>query len=245
MSTKENTLVDERYISAAKLLEKDGYQFKRALREHVYFASCKQYGDVVIKFASSVPSRHGLKQAAEFLTRFPSQYWPSLLEYNGHKQIDWIIYPFITGQTLTEQLNSITDTSNEGECISTSRLNSLESAVYSIHKYGYVHCDIKPSNILLLESQEVMLLDFSSVTVIGTEQHSLAFQFYSPEFSKPRSNLPHQKSTTHYNPDHPHSSETITTADDWYSVRATLSKLLEHSTVPVQSLPSRYHFLTR
>jgi len=81
--------------------------------------------------------------------------------------------------TLREYIDSNPSDQEEKKRI----LSSICNAVFFLHKNGIVHCDIKPSNILLKRHNgdiEVKLSDFGLVNFIGQVNPQL--QYYGTEF---------------------------------------------------------------
>ena len=54
-----------------------------------------------------------------------------------------------------------------------------------VHLKGYLHCDIKPDNILWLEDDTIQLIDFGSASIIqqtaSINQLSTTFEYAAPE----------------------------------------------------------------
>ncbi|MEZ8825905.1 hypothetical protein AB6E04_16225 [Vibrio amylolyticus] len=249
-SIDERCTVHEKYAKATVWLVESGYLFHQTLRQHVYMASHPKYGRVIIKFASSLPGRYGLKQSAEFLYLHQSAYWPVVIDYGSARQIDWLITPYFDGQALSSFYANVSDAceppaleaaafetvafevsekpENAPSDHSIVWLNSVESAINELHQCGYVHGDIKPDNILIDQYSNIQLIDFSSIAPVGAQLESLPFHFNSPGFT------PKTK---------PQNPKYVTPKTDWFSVAATLSSLLKPSAQSSLLLPSRYQVL--
>ncbi|MFZ3407141.1 protein kinase domain-containing protein [Vibrio chagasii] len=175
---------------------------------------------MIIKYAQELKHRHFLKQEAEFLysnTDLDTQcICPKYLDYFSNYQHDFLVLSHISGQTLWEILND----SNTPKCSSFQFISSLETAINQIHKLGFVHGDLKPSNIVMSEQRQAHLIDFGSITKIGTEREKFRFDSCTPRYSR---------------------AHTITSKlDDWFALAVILEELSD-----VRSLPSRYQVLLK
>lgn len=177
-----------------------------------------------IKYAQKLKHRHFLKQEAEFLysnTDFKAysnkkDIWPNYCDYFSSHKCDYLVFSYINGQTLLKmQANStITKLSN------VQWLQSLETCINQIHRLGYVHGDIKPSNILLTPQEQAQLIDFGSITKIGTDRSALRFESCTPRYSR-------QQNVT-------------SRLDDWFALAVILAEVFDEAVVP-----SRYQFLLK
>ncbi|MFW2176222.1 MULTISPECIES: serine/threonine protein kinase [unclassified Moraxella] len=107
---------------------------------------------------------------------------PQLLAYATEKDNAFLILPFYQGQTLKTllQQNSLTF---EQKIIIAIRLCQL---IQDIHCLGYLHGDMKPSNILLTEYQQVILLDFGlSQSLTTTALRTSDFTAGTPAYMSP------------------------------------------------------------
>ena len=87
---------------------------------------------------------------------------------------------------MTEKINgkSLQDYIENGENFSVrDTMKNLVAIVRQIHKQGVVHCDIKPSNIILCEDGKVVLVDFGSACEKKGKRNKMAF--VSRGFSAP------------------------------------------------------------
>ncbi len=83
-----------------------------------------------------------------------------------------------TRYLITERINgkSLQDYIENGEDFSVrDTMKNLVAIVRQVHKQGIIHCDIKPSNIILDESGRVTLVDFGSACYKRGRRSKLAF----------------------------------------------------------------------
>ncbi|KAA8672382.1 protein kinase domain-containing protein [Vibrio gigantis] len=198
-----------------RTLQKHGYTDLTRLSSRVFKAQHRSCGWVTIKYAHKLKHRHYLKQEAEFLysnTDLDTQdTYPKYLDYFSSHQHDFLVLSHINGQTLLEMLSDSKMTDHS----SCQFISSLETAINQIHKLGFVHGDLKPSNIVISEQGRAHLIDFGSVTQMGMDRDKLRFNSYTPRYSR---------------------EHTITSKlDDWFALAVILESLSD-----VRSLPSRY-----
>ena len=203
-----------------RTLQQHGYTDLARLSSRVFKAQHRRWGWVTIKYAHELKHRHYLKQEAEFLysnTDLDTQgTYPKYLDYFSNYQQDFLVLSHISGQTLREILND----SNQPECSSFQFISSLGTAINQIHRLGFVHGDLKPSNIIMSEQERAHLIDFGSVTQMGTDREKLRFNSYTPRYSR---------------------EHTITSKlDDWFALAVILEELSD-----IGSLPSRYQILLK
>ncbi|MFM2630575.1 AarF/UbiB family protein [Vibrio chagasii] len=175
---------------------------------------------MTIKYAQELKHRHFLKQEAEFLysnSDLDTQcICPKYLDYFSNYQQDFLVLSHISGQTLLETQNE-SKVTNHSSC---QFISSLETAINQIHRPGFVHGDLKPSNIIMSEQGRAHLIDFGFVTQMGTDREKLRFNSYTPRYSR---------------------EHTITSKlDDWFALAVILEELSD-----VRSLPSRYQLLLK
>ncbi len=83
-----------------------------------------------------------------------------------------------TKYLITEKINgkSLQDYIENGEDFSVRDvMKSLVAIVRQVHKQGIIHCDIKPSNIVLCEDGRVTLVDFGSACYKKGKKNKMAF----------------------------------------------------------------------
>ncbi|MCK8080228.1 AarF/UbiB family protein [Vibrio sp. 1CM24A] len=212
---------DEKLLQAFKA---HGYTNLTRLSLRVFRAQHPSWGLVTIKYAKELKHRHFLKQEAEFLHSDTSSctssgtndIWPTYCDYFSRHQTDCLVLSHLSSNTLQE----IQSNSNINADMPSQWLSTLESAINRIHVLGYIHGDIKPSNIVLSPQGQAQLIDFGSVTKIGTERSVLRFDSYTPRYSR------HQSVTNKL--------------DDWFALAVILEEQLDET-----DLPSRYQVLLK
>ncbi|WP_349814311.1 protein kinase family protein [Vibrio gigantis] len=201
-------------------LQKHGYTILTRLSSRVFKAQHRSWGLVTIKYAHKLKHRHYLKQEAEFLysnTDLDTQcICPKYLDYFSSYQQDFLVLSYISGQTLLETQSE----SKMTEHSTCQFISSLKTAINQIHKLGFVHGDLKPSNIVISQQGQAHLIDFGSVTKIGTEREKLRFDSCTPRYSR----------------EHAITSK----LDDWFALAVILEELSD-----VRSFPSRYQLLLK
>ncbi|WP_087024170.1 protein kinase domain-containing protein [Thaumasiovibrio subtropicus] len=99
-------------------------------------------------------------------------------------------------------------------------LPSLIRAITHCHRCGWVHGDIKPSNVLLCDAcRQVRLVDFGAALPIGFDRLSLGEWQATPAFASAQQSLGHGFANE---------------GDDWFSLKHWLNQL-ENDHVPKES----------
>ena len=220
-SSNQRALNDERL---QKVFLLHGYTDLTRLSSRVFRAQHPSWGLVTIKYAQELKHRHFLKQEAEFLytnTNFNSDsnkqdIWPQYCDYFSSHQSDCLVLSYINDQTLLD----IQTNSNTTQILLYHWLNALEKVINQVHTLGFVHGDIKPSNIICGSQGQAQLIDYGSVTKIGTERSELRFDSYTPRYSR------HQSVKNKL--------------DDWFALAVVLEELLDDA-----ALPTRYQVLLK
>ncbi|MEZ8191306.1 AarF/UbiB family protein [Vibrio sp. 1F279] len=206
-----------------------GYTNLSRLGRRVLQAQHPNWGVVTIKYAQAVKHRHFLKQEAEFLYSNSNYNWPEYCDYFSNQQSDYLVLSHICGITLL-QIQTEPSKSNN---FPTNWITLLERSIHQVHKLGFVHGDIKPSNIVLTPQGQVHLIDFGSVIKNRTLRSELRFESYTPRYSTPGS--------------------VLGKFDDWFALAVILEKYFDQfdykssskQSFQYISLPSRYHMLLR
>ncbi|MDH6018817.1 protein kinase domain-containing protein [Vibrio splendidus] len=213
---------DEKLLQVFKA---NGYTNLARLSKRVIKAQHPSWGLVTIKYAQELKHRHFLKQEAEFLysnTNFNTDsnkkdIWPNYCDYFSSYKSDCLVLSYMNGKTLLE----IQADSDLADCLPSHWIRTLEATINQVHRLGFVHGDIKPSNIVLSPQGQAQLIDFGSVTKMGTERVALRFESYTPRYSM-------QHSVTNR-------------LDDWFALAVMLEEWFHDSDV----LPSRYQILLK
>lgn len=223
----EDDLFSTTDLNDEKLLQvfnAHGYTNLSRLSSRVFKAQHPSWGLVTIKSAQELKHRHFLKQEAEFLysnTNFNTDsnkkdIWPNYCDYFSSHKSDCLVLSYMNGKTLLE----IQAYSNLAECLPSRWLNALESTINQVHRLGFVHGDIKPSNIVFCPQGQAQLIDFGSVTNIATEREQLRFDSYTPRYFR---------------------QDLVTSKlDDWFALAVALEEFLDDA-----ALPSRYQILLK
>lgn len=214
-------LNDEKLLQVFKA---HGYTNLSRLSSLVFQAQHSSWGLVTIKYAQELKHRHFLKQEAEFLysnTNFNTDsnkkdIWPNYCDYFSSHKSDCLVLSYMNGKTLLE----IQADSDLAECLPSHWISTLEATINQVHTLGFVHGDIKPSNIVFSPQGQAQLIDFGSVTKIGTEHEQLRFESYTPRYSRPHL--------------------VTSKLDDWFALAVMLEEVLDDA-----ALPSRYQVLLK
>ena len=59
----------------------------------------------------------------------------------------------------------------------------IEKGLQSIHSTGFIHGDIKPSNIIVDKSGHIKIIDFGAILPIGTRYQDSPTMELSPRYS--------------------------------------------------------------
>lgn len=220
-SSNQRALNDEQL---QKVLQHHGYTELTRLSSRVFRAQHPSWGLVTIKYAQQLKHRHFLKQEAEFLysntgsctSSCTNDIWPAYCDYFSCHKTDCLVLSHLSGNTLQE----IQSNSNINAGMPSQWLSTLESAINRIHTLDFVHGDIKPSNIVLSPQGQAQLIDFGSITKIGTERAALRFESYTPRYAM---------------------LDSVTSRlDDWFALAVMLEEQLDEA-----NLPSRYQVLLK
>jgi len=195
---RSNVTVLPCYQALCKQLESAQFQLRTKLKEDVLHASHPTFGDVVLKFALTTVKKQLLKQEAELLFANKNALFPPIYAYDSYQQIDWIAYQFKQGQTLAD----LAKQSNAHSAW----LSSAQNSIQSLHNHGFIHADIKASNLIVKDTGDTNLIDFGATIAINKCYPSIIAT--SPIFSFHGGNMLPTTIATPF--------------DDWYALAVTL-----------------------
>ncbi|RSD31444.1 protein kinase domain-containing protein [Vibrio pectenicida] len=144
------------------------------LYQQTYLTTHPCHGPSIIKFAHSIQTKQQLKIEAEFLHRYGSHYWPKYLDYGSSMGVDWLILQFFDSF-----FDGFFNLDFEEKQMIT---NSAEQALSALHATGYIHGDIKPSNLIITPNRQVKLVDFGSIMEIGLHYKHHCNSSLTPKF---------------------------------------------------------------
>jgi hypothetical protein len=105
----------------------------------------------------------------------------SVIDFDNHDGLDFLVMEWLEGQTLADLLTNIT---SKRVALDKARdiVRSVGNALAHAHARGIVHGDVKPSNIFLTENRVVKLLDFGSsgqTSAVGDAESNWATRAYA------------------------------------------------------------------
>ena len=102
----------------------------------------------------------------------------------------YMILEYIPGQMLSDKLEITNYNNNQGTAIGEGLacyyMQQVLMALAHCHAYKVIHCDIKPQNIMVTESNEVKLIDFNLSKIqldskVSFKDHCGSPQYMAPE----------------------------------------------------------------
>lgn len=103
-------------------------------------------------------------------------------DYGSHPEFDYLVMPYIEGQTLHEKLKSAPFATDEALNI----MIPIAEAISYAHKKNIIHRDIKPSNFLISDTGRILLTDFGISKHIGSATLTMAHQVLgTPKYMSP------------------------------------------------------------
>lgn len=156
-----------------------------ALNEHRnQFCFDSELGRVRAKYSETLIDTMMLQREALWLSRLNSQGLSTQrsLDFYRDGNRAALLTNYIEGQSLSDLLHQ--DKLNDIDAIS-SIIDQLLSELEELHRCGFVHGDIKPSNILLSEQNILSFIDFSNARRVGDSWQERGVEQYSPSYVYP------------------------------------------------------------
>lgn len=127
----------------------------------------------------------------------------------------YIIMEFIRGKSLSSYAKE------EGGSLDAAKvLNMMRKpieALQRVHRYGLIHRDISPENLIIAENKEVYLIDFGAATSIDEDSELKATELFINKY---------------YSPPEQESEKDQGTWTDIYSICATIVRLITGENIP-------------
>lgn len=181
----------------------------------VYLAWHKRLGKHVVFKEIKFPSIHLQinRKEADILKNLHHEALPGILDFILMDGRYYTVMDYISGQSLEQYIRTGKNLSQERLCEwSVVLLRALE--VLHAQNPPVIHCDIKPSNIMISEEGRVFLIDFNVSYFFG--QHGTLGR--SPGFSAPELD----KAIRRYQENDPCYMESVTPKIDLYGLGSTL-----------------------
>lgn len=107
-------------------------------------------------------SRKRFRKEALALAKMNHANIETVHEFASENDVDYLVTEFIPGNTLTEIVRGAALREKEVVALGAQVAAALEEA----HERGIVHCDLKPSNIIVTGKRQVKVLDFGLATLL-------------------------------------------------------------------------------
>jgi serine/threonine-protein kinase len=112
------------------------------------------------------PARERLRREAFALERLDHPSTPTFLDLGSQDGIDFLALEYVEGRTLRDLLRKSGPT-EEAALLALGL--QIAAALGEIHRRGVIHCDLKPSNVVLTPDGAVRLLDFGHARIVGED----------------------------------------------------------------------------
>lgn len=163
--------------AVSQYLERNYIQSVTSISSHVFLAHHPIHGDVIIKIAQSKAKIQQLANEVNVRKALPDWAVNPMIDFQQSSHWALMVVKAIVGQTLTDHLKAIalSQVSSEVQSRIDGWYHNVERQLTALHQAGYVHGDVKPSNIIIDQSGNGWLIDFGQSITIKTpyEQNPL------------------------------------------------------------------------
>ena len=111
-------------------------------------------------------SRERLRREALVLARLDRSAAPACVDFGSQDGIDFLVLEYVEGRTLRALLR---ESGPVEEAALLPHGRQIAAALAEVHRRGVIHCDVKPSNVVLTPGGAVRLLDFGHARFAGED----------------------------------------------------------------------------
>ncbi len=145
---------------------------------HVFECHSAKLGHLKGRLGRGITAKKQLLLEAELTALISPQNVSSRQSLTSLDETHLLLNTWIEGETLSQLARSNTPP--------VSWHHDIEQQILALHRAGYVHGDIKPSNIVIEPNGHATLIDLSMAIKIGSSLKTLPFRHYSPSYSPPQ-----------------------------------------------------------
>lgn len=134
----------------------------------IYRATQQPLGrEVVVKslkstLSPSSPLALPLQREAQVLSLLRHDNIVGLVDYGRDERRMWLVLQWIDGFTLRRVLDTLAESSEREPAFAVAIAMQVARALAHAHERGVIHCDLRPSNLLVGRDGRVTLIDFAS-----------------------------------------------------------------------------------
>ncbi|WP_047042831.1 serine/threonine protein kinase [Vibrio mexicanus] len=156
-----------------------------SISSHVFSAHHPIHDDVIVKIAQSKAKIQQLSNEVHIREALPEWAVNPMIDFQQSSHWALMAVKAIQGQTLTDHLKAIALSQDHSEVHSgiDGWHHNVERQLTALHRAGYVHGDVKPSNIIIDQSGIGWLIDFGQSITIKTHYEQNPFHGGSRYFA--------------------------------------------------------------
>lgn len=129
-------------------------------------------------------TRERLRQEAQRLAELNHNNIVNLNNYHKDEQGNvYLIMEYANGTSIETYLNEVHGLITEEQILPL--FNPILDGMSYAHKHDVIHCDIKPSNIIINSEGTPKILDFGIAKIVGDQQNSSNFIMGTPSYMSP------------------------------------------------------------